>query len=149
VTLARDATAISRARACLILTWRGTVGGNQSGITREEFASAVVAAISSVHHVYRALDRLLLELRQSLAEPPTPLTHVPGTFGKFGRDPGRLVVRHEYGTHFWAVSDADEVEEDEEEEDGDDGDPEPTRKTMRTTSPNTSMFRHRSRPTSR
>jgi len=55
-------------------------------ITREQFASAVAAAVSSVHHVYRALDRLLLELRQSLAEPPTPLVYVHGTVGKSGGD---------------------------------------------------------------
>lgn len=89
-----------------------------SDITREQFASAVAAAISSVHHVYRALDRLMLELRQSLAEPPTPLAHMPGTGGgKSGRDPGRLVLRHEYGTLFkGGLGDEDDVEEDEDEE---------------------------------
>lgn len=86
-------------------------------ITREQFASAVSAAISSVHHLYREVDRLIAGLRDTLAEEPSPLTSIRGTLGKAGRDPGRLVMRNEYGALFKpAAQDEDEGEEDDEDE---------------------------------
>lgn len=92
-------------------------------ITREQFASAVSAAISSVHHLYREVDRLMVALRDALAEEPSPLVPVRGiSGGKAGRDPGRLVVRHEYGTLFKpAMADDDDVDVDDGDEDDDGG----------------------------
>jgi hypothetical protein len=86
-----------------------------SDITREQFASAVEAAISSVHHLFREVDRLIVGLRESLAEEPNPLTLVRGTLGKSGRDPTRLVMRNEYGALFAPVAADEEVDEDEED----------------------------------
>ena len=37
-----------------------------SDITREGFASAVAATIASVHHLYREVARLNVELREAL-----------------------------------------------------------------------------------
>lgn len=93
-----------------------------SNISREQFASAVDAAISSVHHLFREVDRLIVGLRESLAEEPSPLTLVRGTLGKSGRDPARLVMRNEYGALFAPVPADDEIDEDEEdvEEEADD-----------------------------
>lgn len=89
-------------------------------ITREEFAAAVAAAISSLHHVYREVDRLLVGIREGLAEDPEPLMAVRGTFQKSGRDPGRLIVRNEYGALFQAAiedtEDADEDDDDRQED---------------------------------
>lgn len=36
-----------------------------NNITREEFTSAVAATITSVHHLYREVARLDVELRQA------------------------------------------------------------------------------------
>ena len=44
-----------------------------SDITREEFASAVAATISSVHHLYREVTRLIEGLRDALSEEPARL----------------------------------------------------------------------------
>lgn len=89
-----------------------------SNITREEFASAVAAAISSVQHLYREVDRLIIGLRDMLGEEPNPLIPVRGTLGKSSRDQSRLVIRNEYGAIFApAIIDEDDedVEEDDEE----------------------------------
>ena len=40
-----------------------------SDITREGFASAVAATIASVHHLYREVARLNVELREALSSP--------------------------------------------------------------------------------
>jgi hypothetical protein len=90
-------------------------------VTREQFSEAVLAAISSVQHLYRALDRLMIELREALAEPPNALVAIPFTAGKAGKDSGRLVLRHEYGTLFRPIVSADEAEDDEDEEDDEEG----------------------------
>ncbi len=87
-----------------------------STITREEFASAVAAAISSVQHLYREVDRLIVGLRDMLAEEPNSLIPVRGTLFKLGRDQSRLVIRNEYGSLF-APAIIDEDDEDTEEED--------------------------------
>lgn len=90
-----------------------------SEITREEFASAVSAAITSVHHLYKEIDRLMVGLRDALAEEPSALVPLRGTFSKAGRDPGRLVVRHEYGTLFTPMLADDDVDDgDDDDEDG-------------------------------
>ena len=100
-----------------------------SDITREQFAAAVAAAVSSVQHLYRALDRLMLELREALAESPHQLAAIPGMQGKSGRSGGgRLVLRDEYGTLFRPVTSEsdldvdDEAESDEGDDDDDDDD---------------------------
>jgi hypothetical protein len=97
------------------------VDETMSDITREQFAAAVAAAISSVYHLYREVDRLLVGLRDALAEEPIPLAPVRGTFSaKAGRDPGRLVLRHEYGTLFKPISPDEEDLDDDDEDEGDD-----------------------------
>jgi hypothetical protein len=91
-----------------------------SKLTRDEFRMAVAAAVSSVHHLYRELDRLMLSLRETLGEEPSPLV-VRGSSGKAGRDPGRLVVRNEYGLLFGArPEEEDDTEDDEEDDEVDD-----------------------------
>jgi hypothetical protein len=87
-----------------------------SDITRDEFASAVAAAISSVQHLYREVDHLIVGLRHMLAEEPNSLIPVRGTLGKSGRSQSRLVIRNEYGALF-APAIIDEDDEDAEEED--------------------------------
>jgi len=87
-----------------------------SDITRDEFASAVAAAISSVQHLYREVDHLIVGLRDMLAEEPNSLIPVRGTLGKSGRSQSRLVIRNEYGALF-APAIIDEDDEDAEEED--------------------------------
>jgi len=96
-----------------------------SNVTREEFAAAVTAAVSSVHHLYREVDRLFIGLRDALADGVDPFAPVPGTIQKSGKDPGRLIVRNEYGALFRpAVADegGDDEEEDDDEDDGQDDD---------------------------
>jgi hypothetical protein len=88
-----------------------------SNITREDFASAVAAAISSVQHLYRQVDHLIMSLRDMLAEQPNALIPVRGTLGKSGRSQSRLVIRHEYGVLFApAIIDEDDDGEEEDEE---------------------------------
>jgi len=86
-----------------------------SNITREQFASAVDAAISSVYHLYREVDRLIVGLRDTLAEEPSPLAAMRGTSGKSGRDPTRLVMRNEYGTLFGPVIADEDVDDDQDD----------------------------------
>jgi len=106
-----------------------------SSITREEFASAVAAAISSVQLLYREVDHLIVGLRDMLAEEPISLVPLRGTLGKSGRSQSRLVIRNEYGALFTPAiieEDDEDAEEDDEElddnaEDADD-DIEPARR---------------------
>ena len=92
-----------------------------SNITREEFASAVAAAISSVQHIYREVDHLIVGLRDILAEEPNALIPVRGTLGKSGRSQSRLVIRNEYGVLFApAIIDEDDDDTEEEDEELDD-----------------------------
>jgi len=87
-----------------------------NAITREEFASAVASAISSIHHLYREVDRLITGLRDRLAEEPNSLAFLAGAFSKAGRDQTRRIIRNEYGALFTpAIGDDDEVDEDEDE----------------------------------
>jgi hypothetical protein len=81
---------------------------------RQEFAAAVASAISSIHHLYREVDRLMSGLREHLAEEPDPLSFVGGTFAKAGRDQTRLTIRNDYGALFGPAI-ADEVDEEDEE----------------------------------
>lgn len=98
-----------------------------STLSREEFASAVAAAISSVHHLYREINHLIVGLREMLEEEPHSLKPVRGTLGKFGGNLSRLVVRNEYGVLFEPRLNEDDdegIEEEDEElddnaEDGD------------------------------
>lgn len=90
-------------------------------IAREEFASAVAATITSVHHLYREVARLNVELREALSEEPSALVPMRGSsFGKPRVNPTRFVIRDAYGVLFKpAVSDEemDAAEDDEEEPD--------------------------------
>ena len=91
-------------------------------ITREQFASAVASAISSVHHLYHEVDRLITGLRESLAEEPESLNPIRGTFGKSGRDQTRLIIRNEYGALFASMlndEDGGDENEDDAEDEGD------------------------------
>jgi hypothetical protein len=109
-----------------------------SDITREQFASAVAVAISSVQHLYREVDRLIVGLRDALAEEPNPLVPVRGTLGKGVRDQTRFVVRNEYGSLFGPlVADEEDVEEDDEnlEEETEDAEDDETDGAARKRSP--------------
>lgn len=92
-----------------------------NNITREEFASAVAATITSVHHLYREVARLNVELREALSEEPGALVSVRGSsFGKPRINPRRFVIRDAYGVLFKPVvsdEEMDPVEDDEEEPD--------------------------------
>src|ERR1035441_6417369 len=55
-----------------------------NSITREEFASAVASTITSVHHLYREVDRLITGLRDRLVEEPDSLPFLAGVFSKAG-----------------------------------------------------------------
>ena len=92
-----------------------------SDITREGFASAVAATIASVHHLYREVARLNVELREALSEEPGALISVRGSsFGKSGLNPTRVVIRDAYGVLFKPVvsdEEMDTAEDDEEEPD--------------------------------
>ncbi len=94
-----------------------------SDITREEFASAVAATTSSVHHLYREVTRLIEGLRDALSEEPGALIPVRGSaVGKSRLNPARFVVRDAYGALFKPVAPDEEVdaaEDDEEESDAD------------------------------
>ena len=92
-------------------------------LTREQFATAVEATVSSIYHLYREVDRLIVGLREALSEPPEPLVPIPATLSKAGRDPARLTVRNEYGALFWPPS-RDEEDVDEEDEDLEEGEEE-------------------------
>ena len=97
-----------------------------SDITRENFASAVAATISSVHHLYREVARLIEELREALGEEPGALIRVRGSAdGKSRLNPRGFVIRDAYGVLFKpAVSDeeVDAAEDDEEDADAESDD---------------------------
>jgi hypothetical protein len=90
-------------------------------ITREDFASAVASAISSVHHLYREVDRLITGFCAQLAEEPDSLVLLPGVFRKAGTAQTRRIIRNEYGLLFAIKIGEDDADEDEDEieEDGD------------------------------
>jgi len=93
-----------------------------STITREEFASAVASAITSVHHLYREVDRLITGLCAQLAEEPDSLVLLPGVFRKAGPSQTRRIIRNEYGLLFtFKIGEDDDGDEDEDdvEDDGD------------------------------
>lgn len=87
-------------------------------LTREDFASAVSATLSSVHHLYREIHRLVGALREGLAESPDTLVFFGGTAARSGRDQGRLVVRNDYTMLFKPLDDAEDMED--EDDDGSD-----------------------------
>lgn len=95
-----------------------------STVTREEFASAVNSAISSIRHLYREVGHLMNALREDLAGEPEPLSYFGGSFSKAGRDQSLLIVRNEYVALFGPPLDRDEEEEEEEEESEFDEEPE-------------------------
>lgn len=94
-----------------------------TAVTPEQFAESVAAAIAGVQHLYRELDRLLVGLRDGLAEEPQSLAPVRGATVKSSKDQGRLVIRNEYGLLFEARPlDEEDLDDDEEEEGDDDAD---------------------------
>ena len=97
-----------------------------SDTTREEFASAVAATISSVQHLYREVARLIEDLRDALGEEPGALIRVRGSAdGKSRLNPRGFVIRDAYGVLFKpAVSDeeVDAAEDDEEDADAESDD---------------------------
>jgi len=102
-----------------------------STVTREQFASAVSSAISSIHHLYREVGRLMSGLREHLAEGPESLIYVSGSFTKVRKDQTLLIIRNEYVALFGPKSDGDQEDEDEDEgefeEEGDEPEDEPIR----------------------
>ena len=98
-----------------------------SDTTREEFASAVAATISSVQHLYREVARLIEELREALREEPGAFISVRGSAdGKSRLNPTGFVIRDAYGVLFKPVVsdeevDAAEDDEDESDAESDDG----------------------------
>src|SRR5579863_1682749 len=94
----------------------------RSSITREEFASAVVSTILSIHHLYREVDRLITGLREQLAEEPNSLTVLAGAFGKAGKDQTCRIIRNEYGALFTQAIDQDDEGDEDEDEIEDEGD---------------------------
>ena len=87
-----------------------------SNTPQEQFASAVASAISSVHHLYREVDRLMSGLYDRLAEEPDSLIRVTGTIAKGQRDQTRMVIRNEFGALFSPTVIGEDASEDEEEE---------------------------------
>jgi len=95
-----------------------------NSITREEFASAVAATISSIHHLYREVDRLITGISDRLLEEPDPLKLYGGAFRKAGRDQTRRMIRDEYSALFVPAmgNDEDGDDEEDEEEEPEEGD---------------------------
>lgn len=91
-----------------------------SDITREQFAEAVAAAISSVHHLYREVYRLMSGLRDDLADAEPSFRVMRGSLLKGGRDHTRLVIRNEYGALFAPMGTEVEEADDEDEDAMDD-----------------------------
>jgi hypothetical protein len=104
-------------------------------ITREEFASAVASTITSVHHLYREVDRLITGLRDRLVEEPDSLPFLAGVFSKAGPSQTRRIIRNEYGALFAPIigEDDDGEDEDEVEDDGDEPEEELKHKPLKGT----------------
>jgi len=94
-------------------------------MAREEFASAVNAATSSVVRLYREVDNLVRALQTGLEQPPVSLAPVRGgTTGKSSQSKNkfRLVIRPEYGLLLGpSNADGEEDEDDLGDEDEEDG----------------------------
>lgn len=90
-------------------------------VSRSEFAESVSAAIASVRHFYREVDRLVVNLREVLLEEPDSLKVVRGSTGKGTsvKQQGRVVLRDEYSILFEPAED-EEGAADAAEDDGDD-----------------------------
>ena len=107
------------------------------GISREQFAESVAAAIGSVRHFYREVDRLVAALKEALLDGDPELKVVRGSAGKgsSSKQHGRVVLRDEFSLLFQPhVEDDDEFntesgddEDDSEEDEG--ADEEPKRKS--------------------
>ena len=94
-----------------------------SSIARQEFASAVAAAVVSVQHLSREVDGVLVGLREALAEDDPPLAPLRGTLVRTGKvGSGRLVLRYEYGGLFAPPLDDADLEDEDDTEGDDDGD---------------------------
>jgi hypothetical protein len=99
------------------------------GVSRQEFADAVSAAVASVKHFYREVDRLVATLKESLLAEPDPLKVVRGSTGKGTsmKQHGRVVLRDDFSILFEPVADddaaGDEPDDEDEGEEGDDEEP--------------------------
>jgi hypothetical protein len=87
------------------------VGSDVSSLDRIQFAAAVAAAISGVHHLYREVDRLIASLQESIGKAPDSLAIVRATLRKSDADRDRLVIRHDYGLLFTPAEEEDEPED--------------------------------------
>ena len=85
----------------------------------EEFAAAVIAAVGSVHQLYREIDRLNSDLREALQAGPDRLSVLASNALKPGKDKGMRVIRDAYGL---LLGRSDELEQEEEEDDEADAD---------------------------
>lgn len=101
---------------------KGSESEMSNTITREEFASAVASAISSIHHLYREVDRLITGLRERLVEEADPLSFLVGVFSKAGPSQTRRIIRNEYGALFAPISGEDDDGDEDEDEVEDEGD---------------------------
>jgi len=85
-------------------------------LTREQFATAVAEALSSVQHLHREVHHLMARLRDVLGQGSARLNTVTGTMPGISRDDTRMVLRHEYGL-LLAPADSDEAGSEDEGED--------------------------------
>src|SRR4051795_12363713 len=85
-------------------------------LTREQFATAVAEALSSVQHLHREIHHLMARLRDVLGQGSARLNTVTGTMPGISRDDTRMVLRHEYGL-LLAPADSDEAGSEDEDED--------------------------------
>jgi hypothetical protein len=100
-----------------------------ASVGRRRFAEAVTETFETVRHLFRAIDRLNVDLRDALKAPPTALQPIGGTsVGRVAgrRDDDRQVIRAWYGRlHAPDLRTGDEPEEDEPPGDDPEEDGEP------------------------
>lgn len=88
----------------------------------EEFAAAVIAAVGSVHQLYRQIDRLNSDLREALQAGPDRLSVLASNALKPGKDKGMRVIRDAYGLLLGRSDDLEQEEEEDDEGEADTGD---------------------------
>jgi hypothetical protein len=87
----------------------------------EEFAAAVIAAVGSVHQLYRQIDRLNSDLREALQAGPDRLSVLASNALKPGKDKGMRVIRDAYGLLLGRSDGFETVEEEDDDGDADTG----------------------------
>jgi hypothetical protein len=88
----------------------------------EEFAAAVIAAVGSVHQLYRQIDRLNSDLREALQAGPDRLSVLASNALKPGKDKGMRVIRDAYGLLLGRSDDLEQEEDEDDEGEADAGD---------------------------